>query len=187
MVRAVSADETGREAAHDATIIGEVRAVRRNLAKLAILMTVEEIDALLRAVDERDDLKRRLLSDWEPDFDTSRYRPDGLRYQAGCPRRDTVHDCPLGGCADASPRPSDIPDVPIQSHIDLLDALAKTLSKHAAVPPEGREARETPPTGPEFTGRHHWQCMAPYNPEHRCAEPGCGCPCHHIDYANTPA
>lgn len=186
MVRAVSpvhADEILRD-------LRRTHAQLRNAGKTALgrditpsgwsmRLTLEEVDVLLAIVDERDDLKRRLLGDWEPDIEPIEYariyhdeggnpqprmvskadydahRPDGHRadgspywnyqratrrgasewkaearriepewrdatpkrrprftYAEGCPRRDTIHDCPLGGCADASPREGEIRDAP---------------------------------------------------------------------------
>lgn len=79
-------------------------------------LTIEEVDLLLGIVDERDDLKRRLLSDWEPDLEPIEPPAEVVvrrgTFPAGCPFRDVIHDCPLGGCPDASPREVQIPDLP---------------------------------------------------------------------------
>lgn len=116
---------------HDETIIGELRTTRRGIGqRLSMMVTLEEVDALLRAVDERDELRRQTVGDWEPDFPPVRVDtftpslPHGQTVRASsCPRRGTSHDCPLGGCADDSPRETSIPDLP-------------------------REERETPPPPP---------------------------------------
>lgn len=189
MVRTVTVDGTAHE--HAGQIIADLRRTHAQLkvdaadpwpnkaSAWSMRLTLEEVDVLLAIVDERDDLKRRLLGDWEPDLDdepgirivcnepepsaVKLRRPRRCNLDAGhdgdhrfpktiedriagtdkriralggvdgriepdlkrasipmtaeqlapfCPRRDTVHDCPLGGCADASPRESEIPDMP---------------------------------------------------------------------------
>lgn len=137
----------GGQSRHDATIIAELRGVRGRIgAKLSMSVTLEEVDALLRAVDERDELRRQTVGDLETGFPPVRVtsvlpmseeelplsiptaaewidaQPKSAGPAMSCPRRDTIHDCPLGGCADTTPRVSEIPDLPV-----------------------GREERETPP------------------------------------------
>ena len=214
MVRAVSPER-------EATVIAEIRRTHAQLRngrvtaevgasgiEWSMRFTVEEVDVLLAIVDERDDLKRRLLEDWEGDElegipircnerepgvpreararrceldaghdgyhiyprtmedhtieagarpGTFIARPE-LRSEAssGCPRRDTIHDCPLGGCADASPREAEIPDVPEctdEAHAHCVTKLidGECFTDHPPADlgrdPIGlsREARETPP------------------------------------------
>jgi len=106
-------------------------------AAWSMRLTVEEVDLLLRIVDERDDLKRRLLSDWEPDLPVGvSAGPQTTAPPAGCPFADTIHDCPLGGCPDASPREAQIPDLPKQGRAEKVT--------RELVESVGREARETP-------------------------------------------
>lgn len=174
-------------------------------------LTIEEVDLLLAIVDERDDLKRRLLTDWEPDigavariaargagtpadvvgYVTDRLIPEGLVPKAettdeasarvsdrlapkrafpkptdlrphldtlhdaartlagmsagpattappaGCPFHNVIHDCPLGGCPDASPREVSIPDLPKQGRAEKVT--------RELIEDVGREERETPP------------------------------------------
>lgn len=129
-------------------------------------LTVEEVDLLLKIVDERDDLKRRLLSDWEPDFPETKKEaaertlskldadlaalPPVIGY-VSCPFVDTIHDCPLGGCPDASPREVQIPDLTMDVVRELPgEAVAALVGREASARlapkhPAGREARETPP------------------------------------------
>lgn len=134
-------------------------------------LTVEEVDLLLKIVDERDDLKRRLLSDWEPDHiaatDTEVRKLGGvdgrIESTTSCPFADTVHDCPLGGCPDASPREVQIPDLPTETS-------ARLAPKH----PAGREARETPPRTPLS---HATMCSG-RDDGGGCFVPWCSCDCH---------
>lgn len=141
---------------HEATILEELRRTHAQLVKTppsstpagrdghhgwSMRLTVEEVDLLLKIVDERDELRRQLVGDWEPPFPPATVVPhtqewaraatsfdiDGCsipmtpeqiapftdgREARECPLRDTIHDCPLGGCANDSPRESDVPDLP---------------------------------------------------------------------------
>jgi hypothetical protein len=53
-----------------ARIIGEITALRATFdeGRFSMRITIVELDVLLAAAAERDDLKRRLLTDWEPDL-----------------------------------------------------------------------------------------------------------------------
>lgn len=62
----------------DRQLIDELRSARRRLegaTPLAMKVTLEELDALFRAVDERDELRRQTVGDWEPDFPPVRVVP----------------------------------------------------------------------------------------------------------------
>ena len=72
----MSTPDTPTTAERDARVIAELR---QNLERVestengaahgwSLRLTFGEIRALLRAVDERDDLKRRLLGEWEGDI-----------------------------------------------------------------------------------------------------------------------
>lgn len=179
MASAVSAGDGG-QSRHDATIISELRTVRARIgAKLSMSITLEEVDALLRAVDERDELRRQTVGDLEAGFPPVRVtsvlpmseeelplsiptaaewidaQPKGAGPAMSCPRRDTIHDCPLGGCADTTPRVSEIPDLPTDERDDI-----------------GREERETPPR--EVT--HATMCGV--GSSGSCFVPWCSCECH---------
>lgn len=155
----------------ESTILAEIRKTHAQLKKASdegqggwtMRLTVEEMDTLLAIVDERDELRRQTVGDWEPDFPPVRVetvRADELGpfvlgsvsdhlaalndaahalaeaqdipphlVVEGCPRRGTIHDCPLGGC------PTPVRDL-------------------------GREQRETPPTVMHIAGRGGVLCGA---------------------------
>jgi hypothetical protein len=140
----------------EATILAEIRRTHAQLKKTppsstpaqgngvhgwSMRLTVEEVDVLLAIVDERDALKRRLLSDWEPEIHPVVSEPiDGASERArhsSCPFVDMIHACPLGGCPDASPREVQIPDLPKQGRAEK--------ATRELIDDVGREARETPP------------------------------------------
>jgi len=127
--------------AHDETIIGELRRCRANLREPApadraawtMKLTMEEVDALLRAVDERDELRRQTVGDLETGINPVRVETMSLgdhgiatvpeRFQpatrypsehtiTSCPHAGTHHSCPLGGCPTKEPRTIAIPDLP---------------------------------------------------------------------------
>lgn len=54
---------------YDAAMIRDIRAARGKATSdsWSLRLTLGELDAFLRAVDERDDLKRRLIGEWEGD------------------------------------------------------------------------------------------------------------------------
>lgn len=57
------------ESRYDSEMIAHIRSARAQAAddQWSIRLTLGEVDALLRAVDDRDDLKRRLVGEWEGD------------------------------------------------------------------------------------------------------------------------
>lgn len=224
MASAVNAGDGG-QSRHDATIIAELRDIRGRIgAKLSMSVTLEEVDALLRAVDERDELRRQTVGDWEPEFPPVTVssvtlpmneeelslgiptaaewfdsRPKSAGPAMSCPRRDTIHDCPLGGCADDSPRPSEIPDLPVEEDEEPWSLTCAVVSPpewageftrcelpaghegahfDGAFPwedrPIGREERETPPEPREIT--HAVMCGV--GSSGSCFVPWCSCDCH---------
>lgn len=69
----MSTDTTGDAVIghYDERMIREIRSARTQAdddERWSIRLTLCEVDALLRAVDERDDLKRRLIGEWEGDI-----------------------------------------------------------------------------------------------------------------------
>lgn len=165
MASAVSAGDGGQYR-HDATIIGELRTVRARIgAKLSMSITLEEVDALLRAVDERDELRRQTVGDFEAGF--LPVKVETIAAREGCPRRDTIHDCPLGGCADTTPRISEIPDLP--------PTLPNGNIACSVEPIIGREERETPPMR---TPRSHATMCSGRDDGGGCFVPWCSCECH---------
>lgn len=189
-------------AEREAQILADLRRTHAQLKAGATMRTVpvewsmrftlEEVDVILAAIDERDELRRQTVGDWEPDFPPVTVssvtlpmseeelplgiptaaewidsRPKSAGPAMSCPRRDTIHDCPLGGCADTTPRVSEIPDLPImgtaaamlapafQGGIKIAaEREAEAAREHAL----GREERETPPepcsaiSPPEWAG-----------------------------------
>lgn len=96
-----------RDARLDAQMIDELRCTRDQLrapsdgAPWLMKVTLEDVDALLAAVDERDALRREVCGDPAPPFPP--VRAVEAVASEGCPRRDIVHDCPLGGCPTPIP------------------------------------------------------------------------------------
>lgn len=137
-------------------------------APWSMRLTIEEVDLLLAIVDERDELRRQTVGDWEPELppvrvesvvDTSYPLPPAEVPQEAtvtirtCPHAGTHHNCPRGGCPTFEPRAVTIPDLPAPitgSAILGAAMLAPMFSggiKAAAEREDtlGREARETPP------------------------------------------
>ena len=90
----------------DARMLAELREWRRRLAPTSVdgnrwsaRLTIDELDMLLRAAAERDALKAASCAEWEADIPAEiRARAAATPAVEGCPRRGTIHDCPLGGC-----------------------------------------------------------------------------------------
>lgn len=115
----------------DRQLIDELRSARGRLGTatpLAMKVTLEELDALFRAVDERDELRRQTVGDWEPDFPPVRVEKHaGI---AGIPAH----------WVDATPT------------VIIPEPGAYAVDADGATP-LGREERETPPRGrPEIDG-----------------------------------
>lgn len=100
----------------------------------------------------------------------------------GCPRRGTIHSCPVGGCPDDAPRETAIPDLPTEED-DLCGSVNPDGSRRTCRRPSGhvgrhqryghswdnradlgREERETPPDEP---------CACSYHLASTCAASSC--------------
>jgi len=154
---------------HEAAILSDLRRTHAQLKKVgdgtprptvpatwSMRLTVEEVDLLLAIVDERDDLKRRLVGDWEGDLSESGtpVLTEAERVTINtCPHAGTHHNCPLGGCPTFEPR--------------------KVI---------GREEREAPsrprsaPTGPAARDAAYDAMRAQGITPERCST--CGDPCY---------
>lgn len=166
-------------------------------------LTIEEVDLLLAIVDERDELKRRLLTDWEPDLPAGvNAGPATTASPADCPFVDTVHDCPLGGCPTPVSREAETPDLPLCGYRTweagtrtcvkplghggkhLVDRRPEGEDGPPLLASTGREARETPPRWAQ--AGDGCTCLVNPNPytHYGIVEPGDaldhdpGCPIH---------
>lgn len=131
----------------DARMLAELREWRRRYPIASMHgITGDEVDMLLRVAAERDALKAAACAEWEADIPAEiRARAAATPAVERCPRRGTIHDCPLGGCADTTPRVSEIPDLPAMVPLiprEEWEAYAEHI---------GREERETPPLSIEWT------------------------------------
>ena len=119
----------------DARLLADLREWRARLAptnlggnRWSARLTIDELDMLLRVAAERDALKAAAMAEWEADIPAEiRARAAATPAVEGCPRRGTIHDCPLGGCP-----------TPVR-HVNAPRSVEPVL---------GREARETPPAYP---------------------------------------